>query len=252
MRQFVIYLPPTYSHALSERYPVIYLLHGEPGRMTDWFKGAHADTTANDLFSLGRARETIFVAPDGVGPTYSFSEWANSADGRQRMEDSIAHDLVSYVDVHYRTIASPAGRTIAGLSDGGYGATNTALHHPDVFGTVLSLDGLYQAARSEVFGKGSEDDAVRRYNSPAVFVTTPKGLASARALRFIIAVASEDHGYFQTGVSFDRELQELGLHADLMTVSGTHSWWTWGLQFAEALPLLEPPSATHPSSPGAH
>lgn len=252
IRTFLIYLPPSYGHAPSQRYPVMYLLHGEPGLMTDWLKGAHADLTANDLFSLGKARETILVVPDGIGPLYKLSEWANSYDGRQRMEDSIARDLVTYVDAHYRTIANPANRTIAGLSAGGYGATNIALHHPNVFGAVLSLGGFYRAARSEVFGKGPLDDAVHRYNSPSVFVTTPGGLAAARMLRFTIGVATGDQGYFQTGMAFYKELRELGLHVDLLTTSGNHSWWTWGSQFAEALPLLEPVDATDHSSPGAH
>lgn len=251
IRKFLIYLPPSYTHAHAQRYPVIYLLHGEPGLMTDWFKGAHADMTANDLFSLGRARETIFVVPDGLGPVYKFSEWANSYDGRQRMEDSIARDLVTYVDAHYRTIANPANRTIAGLSAGGYGATNIALHHPNVFGAVLSLGGFYRAAKSVVFGEGPLDDAAHRYNSPAIFGATPEGLAAARMIHFTIGVAGEDHRYFQTGVAFYQELRELGLHVDLLTTSGTHSWWTWGAQFAEALPLLEPPGATDHSSPGA-
>src|SRR5262249_3658689 len=124
MRQFLIYLPPSYATSPRQRYPVIYMLHGVPGSMTNWFGGANADTTADDLFAIGKARETIFVSPDGNGPVYKASQWANSLDGRQRMEDSVVDDLVPYVDAHYRTIASPAGRAIAGISDGGFAAAN--------------------------------------------------------------------------------------------------------------------------------
>src|SRR6185312_464854 len=110
-----------------------------PGRITNWFAGAHVDTTANVLISTGKMREAILVAPDGNGKVYPVSEWANSFDNRQRMEDSLVNDLVPYIDKHYRTLADPAHRAIAGISDGGFGAVNIALHHPDVFGTALSL-----------------------------------------------------------------------------------------------------------------
>lgn len=248
-RQFIIYLPGSYDHATTLRYPVIYLLHGTPGMMTNWFAGAHADATANNLFSSGKAREAIFVSPDGNGPIYKTSEWANSLDGRQRMEDAIAFDLVSYVDTHYRTIANTSGRTIAGLSDGGFGATNIALHHPDVFGTVLTLGGFYRAVRSPVFGAGPETDSIYRYNSPAVYITTPEGLAAARLIHFIIGVGIHDHRFYQTGMAFFKELRLLNVRVDMITANGGHSWATWGQQFAEALPLLEPPLMTDTRPP---
>jgi len=239
-------------HASSptQRFPVIYLLHGSPGTMNNWFGGAHADTTTNDLITTEKIGEVILVAPDGNGPVYKFSEWANSRDGRQRMEDAIAHDLVAFIDGHYRTIASPAGRTLAGLSDGGFGAANIALHHPDVFGSVLTLGGFYRADKSLVFGTGPLDDTTHHYNSPAVYITTAEGLAAAHLIHFIVGVATHDRGYYTAGMAFYEELKRLDTHVDLISVSGDHSWRTWGMQFAEALPLLEPLRITVSRPPG--
>ncbi len=250
MRQFLIYLPPTYADTPVQRYPVIYLLHGTPGGMVDWFKGAHVDETANDLIADGRISDVILVSPDGNGPIYKASEWANSFNGRQRMEDSIAQDLVTYVDTHYRTIANPAGRTLAGLSDGGFGATNIALHHPNVFGSVLTLGGFYWADRSPVFGSGPPGDQAHRYNSPAAYVTTMQGRTAARSIHFIVGVATHDRGYFTEGMSFYNELKQLDVHVDLISVTGDHSWRTWGTQFAQALPLLEAPLVSTPRPHG--
>lgn len=250
MRRFMIYLPPSYANAPTQRYPVIYLLHGAPGGMSNWIGGAHADMTVNDLVSTGKIRDVILVLPDGNGPIYKSSEWANSRDGRQRMEDFIARDLVRFVDAHYRTIASPAGRTLAGLSDGGFGATNIALHHPDVFGSVLTLGGFYRADKSPAFGSGPLDDVTHQYNSPAVYVTTAQGLAAARMIHFIVGVATHDRGYYATGIAFYKELKQLDAHVNLISVNGDHSWRTWGMQFAEALPQLEPPTIVASRLPG--
>lgn len=240
-RQFLIYLPPSYGVSRTQRYPVIYLLHGVPGSMSNWFGGANADATANDFFATGKARQTILVTPDGNGSLYKVSEWANSLNGRQNMEDSIVNDLAPYVDAHYRTLANPENRTLAGISDGGYGAANIALHHPDVFGKVLSLGGFFMADKSAVFGTGPLNDAFHRFNSPAVYVTTPDGQSAARSITFLIGAATEDRGYYGKDLAFYRQLQRLGAHAELISVVGSHSWQTWGSQFAKALPLLEPP-----------
>src|SRR5262249_31788624 len=152
----------------------------------------HVDTTANALITAGRIRATIVVAPDGNGPVYQVSEWANSFDGRQPMEASIVYDLVPYIDSHYRTLADPANRVIVGNSEGGYAAANIALHHPMIFGTVLSMGGYFQADSSAVFGTGPRSIAYRRYNSPATHVRTPTGLKAAHSLTFLIGVSVQD------------------------------------------------------------
>jgi enterochelin esterase-like enzyme len=255
-RKFMLYLPPSYFRAPQRRYPVMYMLHGDPGTITNWFRGAHVDATSDILLTAGKMRETIFVAPDGSGPTYRVSEWANSLDGRQRMEDSVVDDLVHYVDTHYRTIADSADRVIAGISDGGFAAANIALHHPDVFGAVLTLGGYFVAdASNPVFGTGTASATYRHDNSPALYVATPSGLEAARSLRFIIGVGVQDREFYQAGVAFYAQLQQFGVHTDLLEAHGGHSWQIWSMQAAQALPMLEPPlsapSAQFPACCGA-
>ena len=48
----------------------------------------------------------------------------------------ISHDLVSYIDAHYRTIPCRLGRGLVGHSMGGYGATRIGMKHADVFGSL--------------------------------------------------------------------------------------------------------------------
>lgn len=249
-RQFLIYLPPSYSTSPARRYPVIYLLHGNPGKMTNWFAGAHADTTANVLITTKRAGEAILVAPDGNGSLYEVSEWANSFDGRQQMEDSVAYDLVHYIDTHYRTLADPTHRAIAGISEGGFAAANIALHHPDIFGTAFSLGGFFVAnANSPVFGAGQASIAYRQYNSPALYVRTPSGAEAAHAIKFIIGVGTQDRQYFPLGIAYYKELRQLGMQATLLETPGGHSWPLWSLQFAQALPMIVPPETRELSAP---
>jgi S-formylglutathione hydrolase FrmB len=239
-RRYWIYLPPSYSIAPSHRYPTLYLLHGSPGGPNDWFQAAHAATTADALIAAGNMRETILIGADGNGPVYRFSEWANSFDGRQRMEDALVQDLVPFIDHHYRTLADVADRAIGGLSMGGYGAVNIALHHPEVFRGVISVGGYFQA-EGPVFGSGSGSDAYRQLNSPSLLLQTPIGKKAASMMLFVIGVGTIDGRYYREGVALYQQLLAMGIHARLLTAVGGHSWPLWAKQLGEALPLVEPP-----------
>ncbi len=238
-RTYWVYLPPSYAMSPLQRYPTFYLLHGSPGGPSDWFHAAHASTTANTLIAAGKIREMILVGVDGNGPVYPFSEWVNSFDGRQRMEDALIQDLIPFIDQHYRTLTDAANRAIGGLSMGGYGAVNIGLHHPDLFRRVMSVGG-YNQAEGPIFGSGALSDAYRRFNSPSIWLTTPHGRKSASQLMFVIGIGTTDGRYYHEGLSFFQQARTMHLQVYLLTDVGGHSWSLWAKQFAEALPLLEP------------
>ena len=54
-------------------------------------------------------------------------------------EKFIAHDVVAYIDAHYRTIPNRQSRGLAGHSMGGYGATRIGMKHADVFGALYIM-----------------------------------------------------------------------------------------------------------------
>src|SRR5437764_6545140 len=149
-KAFLVYLPPSYNtpSGKTKRYPTLYLLHGSPGNYRDWFTGGKADQSADTLIALGKIPELILILPDGNGYPGGVSEWGNSFNQRQLIETYVAVDLIKYVDQKYRTIPEAAYRGIGGLSMGGFGAMNIAVHHPDLFGVVISLGGYYRAEGS--------------------------------------------------------------------------------------------------------
>jgi enterochelin esterase-like enzyme len=247
IRTAYIYLPPSYATSATQRYPTLYLLHGSPGGPYDWLKAAHAGAITDALIAAGKMRETILIFPDGNGPLIRYSEWANSYDGRQMIENAIADDLVTYVDSHYRTIASPAFRAIGGLSEGGYGAANIALHHPQVFGTAICLSGYY-LAQGPVFG-GTSANALsyRRYNSPLLYMKTPAGQQALRRLNFIIGDGTEDGFYLQQSITFTRALQLDHARVIFMTTTGGHSWTLWTALYAKIAPIAEPAGSAGPA-----
>jgi S-formylglutathione hydrolase FrmB len=51
----------------------------------------------------------------------------------------VAHDVVAYIDAHYRTIPTRAARGLVGHSMGGYGTSRIGMKHPDVFGSLYIM-----------------------------------------------------------------------------------------------------------------
>jgi enterochelin esterase-like enzyme len=233
-RSMVVYLPPTYyTHTgQSKRYPVIYLLHGSPGQDRDWFSAGKADQSADTLIALGKIPELIMVLPDGNGRPGATSEWGNSYDQRQLIETYVANDVVKYVDSKYRTIPDAAHRAIGGLSMGGFGATNIAVHHPNVFGSVISLGGYYYA-EGNIWGNNA---VYMRLNSPADVLPTDK---QAWKLRFFLGAGTKDQPYYKYAQQFALELDRLRIPYQLDVQQGYHSWSIWQTQMYKALEWIQ-------------
>ncbi|HKT47455.1 MAG TPA: alpha/beta fold hydrolase [Candidatus Acidoferrales bacterium] len=135
-REVFVFLPPSYGAEKSRRYPVVYALHGYSIGAEQWTHEIHVPQTIEGAFASG-AKEMIVVLPDSKtlhnGSMYSSS--VTTGD----FEEFIAHDLVAYIDGHYRTIANRASRGLVGHSMGGYGATRIGMKHSDVFGSLYIM-----------------------------------------------------------------------------------------------------------------
>jgi len=229
-RSFLVYLPLSYDtpQGRAKRYPTLYLLHGSPGKDVDWFAAGNANQSADLLIAQKKIMELILVLPDGNGRPGETSEWGNSFDGHQNMETFVATELVHYVDSKYRTIAEPAYRGIGGLSMGGFGAMNIAVHHPDVFGFVISLGGYYMAEGS-VWGNNAASIGA---NSPQ---DTLPANRSAWNLHIFLGAATKDQPYYADTMRFAHVLQRLHIPYQLDVEPGYHSWRVWQVQFYHAL-----------------
>ncbi|HKO13517.1 MAG TPA: alpha/beta hydrolase-fold protein [Acidobacteriaceae bacterium] len=135
-RDVIVFLPPSYSKDKHRRYPVLYALHGYSIGAEQWTHEIHVPQTIEGAFAQG-SKEMIVVLPDSKtafnGSMYSSSE----ATGN--FEKFIYHDLVGYIDAHYRTIPDRMSRGLVGHSMGGYGATRIGMKHPDVFGSLYIM-----------------------------------------------------------------------------------------------------------------
>ena len=98
-------------------------------------------------------------------------------------ENYVAHDVVSYVDAHYRTIATRESRGLVGHSMGGYGATRIGMKHADVFGSLYIMSPCCLSPRGAGGGRGTRggntaanEEALAAVKTPADSAKLPFGL----------------------------------------------------------------------------
>ncbi len=125
-QEFLIYLPPCYQQKSDERYPVLYLLHGQTYTDDQWVR-LGAPSAADDLIHSGEVPPFIMVFPD--------DRYWNLPPGGG-FGDRLINLLIPFVDENYRTLADRDHRALGGLSRGGGWAIHLALGHYDLFGTI--------------------------------------------------------------------------------------------------------------------
>jgi enterochelin esterase-like enzyme len=162
-RDVIVFLPPSYATAKNRRYPVVYALHGYSIGAEQWTHEITVPQTIEGAFAQG-AQDMIVVLPDSKtvhnGSMYSSS--VTTGD----FEQFIAHDLVAYIDAHYRTIPNRLSRGLVGHSMGGYGASRIGMKHPDVFGSLYIMSPCCMSARIGAPANPANDKALEAVKTP--------------------------------------------------------------------------------------
>ncbi len=221
-----VFLPQGYNDAQnkSKRYPVIYLLHGQPGGWTDAYRSGRLDEMADKLIADGEMPPSIMVAFDGNGPEGlgDMTNFCNRVDG-YRTEDFIVNGLVPYMDAAYRTIPNADHRALWGYSSGGYGALNLGFKHPDVFHVLASQAGFYQPQDDKVLMirvLGKPGDGRWEANDPTLTVQT---LPPNTHLKVYMDASpnEDDYAGFQ---SIAASLKARGANVETHSLDKAHAW----------------------------
>jgi S-formylglutathione hydrolase FrmB/lysophospholipase L1-like esterase len=212
-----IYLPPGYSDpGNSNRYPVIYWLHGRGcSESNDQFPASTVDAAIRSK----TIAPLIFVYASGGAMSF----YSDSFDGKWMAETTIIKELIPHIDATYRTVASRGGRAIQGMSMGGFGAMKLALKYPELFSSVVAFAGGYRSAEQiqadeisrQILKRVFADDPQRfMANHPAIIARSNAG-----AVRNKVAI--------KMLVGLDDSLLEnnRALHATLTELNLVHEYW---------------------------
>ena len=150
-RRVSVYIPPGYDSS-TDKYPVIYYLHGITQSDSSLIAENKIDKMLTKAIVEGKIRSLIFVMCDQY-TLYRGSFYTNSSL-TGNWSDFTAKDLVNYVDQKYRTLQNRESRGIAGHSMGGHGAIKLGMLFPDVFASVYALSPYVLALEKNYAAEG--------------------------------------------------------------------------------------------------
>lgn len=126
---YQMYLPPCFYESFK-RYPYVVLLHG-----TGYDDSMWVDLGAAAVMDQGISKNTlppmVLVMPDG-GNVAEMNDEPNSTS----YESMLLDELLPIVETDFCLWGSRPGRSIGGISRGGFWAFSIALRHPELFSAV--------------------------------------------------------------------------------------------------------------------
>jgi enterochelin esterase-like enzyme len=204
--RYNVYLPPCYRVSQIQRYPVLYLLHGQNYDEGQWLRLGVA-TTLDRLIAAGEVKPFIVVMPFD----YSFKQPTEYG-----FEEAFTQLLVPQIDLTYRTNRVAWQRAVGGLSRGGAWAIRLGTRHPELFGAI----GGHSPA---IFYADMQTLQMRLLELPA-----------DRFPRFWLDVGDSDSEY-ATVVAFEQFLSQNNLPHEWHAYIGWHDEAYWSAHVAEYL-----------------
>lgn len=201
---YFIYLPPCYNEKTDQRYPVLYLLHGQTYTADQWIRLGAVDTL-DSLILSGEAQPFIIVFPDD-----RYWNLPPGAGFGQRLVDN----LIPYIDSTYRTIPDRNHRAIGGLSRGGGWALRLGFTRWDLFSIIgLHSPAVLQGDASQI---AKWIDGIPPAYRPSLFMD----------------IGERDQEW-RMAVAIEAQFTENGLAHEWRLYSGTHTEEYWSAHVEE-------------------
>jgi len=216
-RMFYVYTPPGYESG-KQKYPVLYLLHGNGQIEASWTWTGRANVIMDNLLADGKIKPMVVIMPYGhiQREIKSNPPVPPSAGDGQAIEKELLADIKPLVESKYRVLTDRGHRAIAGLSMGAAQSLSIGLHNLDQFAYVAAFS-----------GSGNTADWQK---------ADPKVLNSKLKVLWL-GCGSEDPG-FRSVQGMDTLLTKMQVKHVFNESGGGHSWPNWQVYLSKYAPLL--------------
>jgi enterochelin esterase family protein len=236
MRTMRVYTPPGYDGD-SEKYPVLYLLHGGGDEDAGWSTIGRAGFILDNLIDEKKSVPMLVVMPNGSlprpanlprftpGTPLSPEERAAIDAWQDQFTSELLKEVVPHVEKHYRVHSGRDHRAIAGLSMGGGQSLRVATTHPDEFAYVS----IWSA------GLSREEPAEFANRHESFFKQADQFNKTVKLLSICVG----DKDFTVNGAKALAELFEKhGIKHELHISGGGHTWTNWRHYLNELAPKL--------------
>ncbi len=245
-RAVYVYLPPQYFQPayMHYRFPVVELIHGQPGAPQDWINLLDVNAVLNQLVTQRRAKPVVLVMPDANGAEDISLQCLNQAGGAADLT-YLAQDLPDAIARRLRVTPPGPSWAIAGYSEGGYCAANMALRFPARYGFAGVMSGYFSPLTNtlqhpyRVVSPFGGNRTLKAENTPLreLQVLPP----TARIPHFWLGAGTGNKGDVSAAETFWQELtlRQTDVPLDLTHGEG-HNMGTWTREVPSMLAWMTP------------
>ena len=211
-RQFYIYTPPGYDENISEKYPVLYILHGGGEDERGWANQGKADLILDNLIAQKKAMPMIIVMPDGnVESMGIFGEIT-----LKMFEAELKNCIIPFVEKNYRAKTDSRNRALAGLSMGGIQTLYAGINNSNMF----SYLGVFSSGWIQPMQK---DLADAQYN----FMAKNTDMLNSNIKLFWISMGGKEDIAYNNCQLMLAKFNEMKIKYVYSEYPGGHTWPVW-------------------------
>ena len=216
-RVVYVYTPPGYE-TNKQKYPVLYLLHGNGQIEASWTWTGRANVILDNMIADGKVKPMIVVMPYGHVPREikPSSTAAAPANDPAAIEKELLTGVKPLVESKYRVLTDRNHRAIGGLSMGAGQSMSIGLHNLDQFAYIAAFSGGGNRAEWE-----KADPAMLNQKLKVLWIgcgTEDPGYNGVKGMADLLTKKNVKHVWNESG--------------------GGHSWPNWQVYLSKYAPLL--------------
>lgn len=212
-RQFYLYTPPGYDQNQTEKYPVLYLLHGGGEDERGWATQGKTNLILDNLIAAGKAKPMLVVMVDGnvgAGGIANFGE-----RNLRSFENELLQAVVPFVEENYRVLTDAPNRALAGLSMGGLQTLYAGVKNHDKFAYLGVFSSGWFANRNDLSGPQYE------------YIGKNSSQINANIRKLWISMGGKEDIAYENCKAMLAKFDELKLTYQYSEYPGGHTWPVW-------------------------
>ena len=212
-REMYVYTPPGYDIS-TEKYPVLYILHGGGEDQRGWATQGKTDLILDNLIAENKAKPMIIAMIDGnvgmQGGLGGFNE-----NSLKAFENELKNGAMPFVESSFRVKTDANSRALAGLSMGGLQTLYAGVKNTDKFAYLGVFSSGWFANRTDI----SES----HYD----FLKKNTAMVNTNLKQFWIAMGAKEDIAYNNCKAMMGKYDEIGVKYTYSEYRGGHTWPVW-------------------------
>jgi len=223
-REMYVYTPPGYEIS-TEKYPVLYLLHGGGEDQRGWATQGKANLILDNLIAENKAKPMVIAMLDGnMGDTGGIAGFNENA--LKAFENELKTGAIPFVENNFKVAADAKNRALAGLSMGGLQTLYSGVKNSDLFSSIGVFSSGWWANNPTL----SEPQYEFMKNNVAAINSNIK-------VFWISMGGKEDIAFENCKIMMDK-FDQMGIKYKYSEYPGGHTWPVWRHDLFMFAPLL--------------